>query len=183
MISYDYYLDTCQFVVRMPSVIHDDFLARIVSRISAQLGNISNGVGVAADFAERIRWGASPTLKFSVDDLYSNDSVTSEKFENHVPDAVFMHQGSQWPAMIIEVAYTQNSTELKRLAELYGLASDGNVRVILGLKIVYKQSKRATWSLWQPKYVYDERGQVYLEVVETQSEVRACPLNISRSSC
>jgi hypothetical protein len=56
---------------------------------------------------------------------------------------------------------------LKDLAEDYILGSDGNIRVVIGLDIEYKQSKKATISVWRPQYVEHRDGREDLVSMQT----------------
>jgi hypothetical protein len=59
------------------------------------------------------------------------------------------------------VSFSQKEKELKDLAEDYILGSDGNIRVVIGLDIEYKQSKKATISVWRPQYVEHRDGRTW----------------------
>jgi hypothetical protein len=57
--------------------------------------------------------------------------------------------------------------QLKDLAEDYILGSDRNIRVVIGLDIKYKKSKKATISVWRLQYVECRDGQEDLVSMQT----------------
>jgi len=71
---------------------------------------------------------------------------------------------------VIEVSYSQKRACLNHLAENYILESNGNIRVVVGLDVDYRSSKKATLSMWCPKIISNEQdGQPEL-VAETLIE-------------
>jgi hypothetical protein len=56
---------------------------------------------------------------------------------------------------------------LKDLAEDYILGSDGNIRAVVSLDIEYKQSRKATLSVWQPQFIKNEDRQMDLVCTQT----------------
>jgi hypothetical protein len=92
------------------------------------------------------------------------------KYDSHKPDATFSHTSAQWPGVIIEVSFSQKETDLKNLAKDYILGSDENIQVVIGLNIEYKNSKKASLSIWRPQYMKDEDKQEYLVSAQTVCE-------------
>jgi hypothetical protein len=77
---------------------------------------------------------------------------------------------------VIEVLFTQKKKDLACLADSYILRSDGNIRVVVGFDIEYKTlskdlSKRATISLWRPKYNVTERAEMELIAKQTVTDL------------
>ena len=60
--------------------------------------------------------------------------------------------------VILEISYTQKRRDLARVAQDYILGSGGNIRVVVGIDIDYKD-KSATLSIWQPRLQANEAGE------------------------
>jgi hypothetical protein len=153
----------------MPTTTHEAFLSSVEREIQGQLKEIATGIDEAAEFARDVTYRGSPRLKFPVDEVREeggdNDRDGDEeekiswKYDSHEPDIMFQHLDAQWPGVVIEVSFSQKKKDLKNLAEDYILGSDGNIRVVVGLDIEYKQSKKTTLSVWRPQYVECKDGQ------------------------
>ena len=94
----------------------------------------------------------------------------------HDPDRQFKHNTAKYPGLIIEIAYSQTKTDgeknLAKLADHYVIESSGNIKMIIGIAAEYGETKRATISIWGPKYGADQEGE-YLATQETViSQVR-----------
>jgi deoxyinosine 3'endonuclease (endonuclease V) len=57
------------------------------------------------------------------------------------------------------MSYAQKRKNLDRLTDNYILGSDGNIRVVVGLDIEYKTSKKATLSVWRPNIIINKAGE------------------------
>ncbi|EOA82634.1 hypothetical protein ACJQWK_04790 [Exserohilum turcicum] len=160
-IRYDYDAEKHQLVIRMPTAVHELFIARIEDSVLSQLKIIREGSDDAAAFAQKVNAARSTEIRFpATDDSSGNRS-------KHEPDASFWHDKAQYPGVIIEVAYSQKKTRLHRLAEKYLLDSDASVQVVVGFDIRYgvKESLEATLSVWRPQFHQTNDG-VELRVVE-----------------
>jgi len=142
----------------MPSVLHEKLAADIIDEIRQQLRSIASEGGPAAEFAKNIRPNGSGTITFDDSD-----------FGRHDPDASFQHVDAQYPGVIIEVSYSQKRKDLARLAEDYILGSDGNIRVVIGIDVDYKD-KSATLSKWQPRFQVNDAGEEELVAHQTLSD-------------
>ncbi len=67
---------------------------------------------------------------------------------------------------LIEVSYSQKRKSLVDLAENYLLASDGGIRVMVGVDLEYKKSKEAGISIWRLKTSPGDDGQSKGEVIQ-----------------
>ena len=56
-----------------------------------------------------------------------------------MPNVRFHHEDAAWPSVVIEVSYSQKRKSLIDLAENYLLASDGGIRVMVGIDLEYKK--------------------------------------------
>ncbi|ORX95175.1 hypothetical protein BCR34DRAFT_579473 [Clohesyomyces aquaticus] len=165
-IRYDYDARRYRLVVRMPSGIHETFLARVEDAIYSQLKLIREGSNSAAIFAHKVHPARSTEIRFPVDDAPPN---TESK---HEPDSSFWHDDAQFPGVIIEVAYSQKRKDLGRLAEEYLLDSDASVQVVVGLDIEYgKGSRKATLSTWRTNLFHTADGDELRVVEEVVDEI------------
>jgi hypothetical protein len=160
-IRYDYDAERDWFVVRMPTAVHELFIARVEDSVVSQLKSIRKGSDNAAAFAQKVDSARSTEIRFPV----AGDS--SGKRSKHEPDASFWHNDAQYPGVIVEVAYSQKKRRLRRLAEDYLLDSDASVQVVVGLDIEYgrKESREATLSVWRSQLHHTDGG-VELRVVD-----------------
>ncbi|KAH1396915.1 hypothetical protein KXX51_008078, partial [Aspergillus fumigatus] len=78
------------------------------------------------------------------------------------PDASFGHPKAQYPGVVIEICYSQKRRDVALLADDYILNTDGSIKVVVCVDIDYKQSQRATLSVWRPEYVTVE-GKEYFQ--------------------
>ncbi|KAF2022604.1 hypothetical protein EK21DRAFT_105697 [Setomelanomma holmii] len=149
-IRYDYDAHRCRLSIRMPTPIHERFIDQVEDDIRRQLRKIQNGSGKTAEFAQKVYSARSTEIHYD---------ARSSKSKNE-PDASFKHEDAEFPGVIVEVAYSQNKADLRRLAEDYILDSDTNVRVVVGLYIEYghKKSRKATLSVWRPELVTTDDG-------------------------
>ncbi|PSN58641.1 hypothetical protein BS50DRAFT_580584 [Corynespora cassiicola Philippines] len=164
-IRYDYNGNTHCLVVRMPTAIHELFIARIENAIFSQLELIGEGSGDVAAFARKVQPARSTEIFFPTDDTISN------KQSKYEPDTSFWHDDAQYPGVIIEIAYSQKKKALDRLAEDYLLDSDASVKAVIGLDIEYgrRDSRKATLSVWRSRLIHTDNGdelQVAKEVDE-----------------
>ncbi|KAF2105498.1 hypothetical protein BDV96DRAFT_509271 [Lophiotrema nucula] len=160
-IRYDYNAIHRRLVVRMPTAVHQLFIARVEDAIFSQLKLIREGSDDAAAFAQKVHPIRSTDLYFPV------DGAPLGTESKHVPDAAFCHTDALYPGVIIEIAYSQTKKKLARLAEDYLLDSDTSVQVVVGLDIEYgkKGSRNATLSVWRT-YVDGNELRVVQEVAD-----------------
>ncbi|KAF2804388.1 uncharacterized protein BDZ99DRAFT_397834 [Mytilinidion resinicola] len=162
-IRYDYDGDKCTLVVCMPTEIHERFIDAVEDDIRSQLKAIRSGSDRKARFAQKVQPARSTEIRFA-----ASASSSKSKYE---PDASFGHDDAQYPGVILEVAYSQKKTRLRRLAENYLLDSDASVRVVVGLDIEYgKDSRKATLSIWRPQLFRTASGYELRAVEEAVDE-------------
>ncbi|KAF2473708.1 uncharacterized protein BDR25DRAFT_311908 [Lindgomyces ingoldianus] len=166
-IRYDYSTESDCLVVRIPTAVHELFVARIEDAIFSQLKSIRDGLGAAARFAEKVYPARSTEVHFPV------HNTASGRISKHEPDASFSHEDAQYPGVVIEVAYSQKKKRLGRLAEDYLLDSDASVRVVVGLDIEYgsRESREATLSVWRSRIFNTDDGVELRVVNEVADEV------------
>ncbi|PBP19279.1 hypothetical protein BUE80_DR009502 [Diplocarpon rosae] len=165
--GYDYFPSASQLVIRRPTLLHQAVTKRIVKEIEVQLKSIQDRFikDSSAEFANEISSERSSTIK-----------STDEEYSRHDPDEQFRHQKAQFPGVVIEVSYSQKRKDLGRLADDYILGSDGEVRVVAGVHIGCRNSKKATLSVWRPKIVTNQAGEkevVAQLVVANQVSIRS----------
>lgn len=129
----------------MPKRVHEELICSMQTQITNQLEVIRDGGGPAATLAQNI-------TSLGSTDLYLQDGGKRS------PDMQFEYIGAQYPGLIIEVACTQSMKNLDRLADLYIVESSGNTKTVIGLSVDYGEGKKATVSVWRPKYGVDKEG-------------------------
>jgi hypothetical protein len=72
------------------------------------------------------------------------------------PDGQFQHKDAAFPGVVIEVSYTQDGKNLRKLARDYIWGSNGDIKVVIGIDINY--GRESTVLLWRPKYVRETTG-------------------------
>jgi hypothetical protein len=65
--------------------------------------------------------------------------------------------------------------DLSRLADEYILGSDADIRVVIGIDVEYKGSKKASVSIWLPHIRVDAVGEKELSVVQTVTDKVGSP--------
>ncbi|KAE8147062.1 hypothetical protein BDV25DRAFT_161188, partial [Aspergillus avenaceus] len=147
-IRYDY--DPCRhcLAIRRPSPLHDILCAKIVDEISRQLSQFQQIDGPVADFTKEVEHFATSRI------LIPEDTEDGRQiYSRREPDASFGHRQAHYPGVIVEVCYSQKRRRVAHLADEYILNTDGSVNAVLAFDIDYRDSKRATVTVWRPDYV------------------------------
>ena len=87
------------------------------------------------------------------------------------PDIAFRHDQARFPGLILEVSNSQKTKDLPGLAEDYFFGSCGNIRMMVGLDIDYRKSKRARVLTWQLKNIIKD-GEIVCEMQRINNSVR-----------
>lgn len=78
------------------------------------------------------------------------------------PDEQFQYRSAAYPGVVIEVSYSQDGKNLRRLAQDYILYSNGDIKLVIGIDI--NDAKDCTVSLWRPRYTQKSNDLDDLEV-------------------
>jgi hypothetical protein len=147
----------------MISPIHEKLLASTEQDILSQLSTIGAGNGSAAPLAQRIHSLRSSTI-------YLQDGAT------HDPDTQFVYEAAKFPGVVIEIAYSQSrkdgGKDLARLADHYIVESSGSINMVIGIAVDYRATKKATISIWCPRYGSDQEGEYLASEQTLVSQVR-----------
>lgn len=152
---YDYDPIGSKLIIRMSTTLHDTFASKLVTEIKKRLESLAKNQIQTRDFIKKIS-SVSGAIHFEEE---------GKKFK-HVPDIRFHHEDAAWPGVVIEVSYSQKRKGLVDLAENYILASDGGIRVVVGIDLEYKKSKEASISIWRLKISPGDDGQPKGEVIQ-----------------
>ncbi|GFF61396.1 hypothetical protein IFM51744_10672 [Aspergillus udagawae] len=153
-VRWDYDPESEQLQIRMPSPVHDFFVASVAGEISKQLQTIIDEGGPASESAALITSGGSSRILLRADNSDDGHSVDSTICLQRQPDAQFQHCLAAYPGVVVEVSYSQNGN-LRKLASEYIMNSNGNIKVVIGINVKY-DGKESTVSLWRPAYVQEE---------------------------
>ncbi|KAF2191738.1 hypothetical protein K469DRAFT_654861 [Zopfia rhizophila CBS 207.26] len=173
----DYTRNRKEFILRMPSTLHDTLAEEIGRNIYKQLEQIierkvSGVSSAAAAAAKGIKGKGTSEIKFLVPKGRSPDKKG--------PDKAFQHRECKFPGVVIEVAWSQRKMELPSLAKQYIQKSKGSIRAVVGLNLndIYKtgiwkgtaptsNEAPATFSIWRAEV---DRSNGRQEVRVTKSE-------------
>ncbi|CZR64903.1 uncharacterized protein PAC_14803 [Phialocephala subalpina] len=156
-VRYDYDPIQSKFILRMPTILHDTFISRLVTEIEKTLERLADIEIEARPFIEGIK-PVSGVLNFPIGDDDQQQNI------RHEPDIRFQHKDAAWPGVVIEVAHSQTRKSLVGLADNYILGSYGGIGVVVGLDLDYKKSKEASISVWRLKNSANDDGEVEGEV-------------------
>jgi hypothetical protein len=145
----------------MPTALHDTFITEVVDGIKEQLRSLISHEPQSRPYIEKIRQIAGRVK------LPNTTNYGHKVLIQHEPDAMFKHKDAGWPGVVIEVSYSQKRKDLPDLADDYILESNGGIRLVIGLDLEYRGSRKATVSTWQLRQTIDEQG---------KEESRACPV-------
>lgn len=159
---HDYDAKHGKLFVRMPSTIHEYFSSRIVDILKDQLRDIREREGEDGKFASKITSVGSARIFLKESD--EDDSKTLRR----QPDAQFQHPDSTYPAVVVEVSYSQDGKNVRKLAEDYILFSGGNIKAVIGIDI-NPLGKESTVSLWRPKFTWLEDEEI--DCLEAEQEI------------
>lgn len=115
---------------------------------NVNLRSISKRDGQSAQFAKEVESDGSAAIDFE-----------GSQFGSHDPDGQFRRSEANYPGVVLEVAYPQKAKDLPYLADEYILGSDGDIRAVIGIKLEYKESSKATLSVWEPRIVPNGVGE------------------------
>ena len=75
------------------------------------------------------------------------------------------------------MSYSQKKKDLPSLANEYILGSDTDIRVVIGIDVEYKGSKKTSVSIWRPHIKVNDAGEKELSVVQTVSDQVCSPID------
>lgn len=143
-LRYDYDSAEGEFVLRMPSPLHDIFAIRLQEVIVRELGHLTTQEEIRP-VIERIKMATTSDIRFS-------DSSTEGKKS---PDGSFRFTGTKYPPLVIEVANSQKRRDLPRLAESYIERTKGRTKTVITIDLEYRSpSERTAHSLPPRSAVY-----------------------------
>ncbi|KAI9768153.1 MAG: hypothetical protein M1839_004180 [Geoglossum umbratile] len=161
-IRFDYDPDANEIVFRMNTGTHEIFTARVVEEI------ISRRQQAQADISRPDIAAIARDINFDAHTSIELRGVNSDESYGHrSPDAAFRHNDARYPSIVIETSFSQKRKDLPRLADHYIPGSYGNIKMVIGLDIEYRNSKRATVSVWESDMGLDEDGTPYLRAKKT----------------
>ncbi|KAH8726976.1 hypothetical protein GQ44DRAFT_758501 [Phaeosphaeriaceae sp. PMI808] len=154
-VRHDYDPIRSKLVIRMETTLHGTYASELVTEIKKRLRNLKKNQEETQPF---------------IDNLVSLTGAIYFEEEGkkirHVPDIRFHHEAAKWPGVVIEISYSQKRKSLPWLADNYILASDGGIRVVVGIDLEYRKSKEASISIWRLKTTLGHDGQLEGEVIQ-----------------
>ncbi|KAK3943624.1 hypothetical protein QBC46DRAFT_27069 [Diplogelasinospora grovesii] len=167
-VRFDYEPEPGLLIVRMPSPVHEFFTASVEDEMYNQLTRVG-------EFAAKIAKGRSSRI-------FLKEGISGESSEvlhtvRREPDGQFQHHWPAYPGVVLEVSYSQDRKDLRKLASDYILGSNGDIKAVIGLDVNYN-GKQSTVSLWRPNY-FEEDGE---EILEVRQEIVNKPFRASDGS-
>ncbi|KAK3349832.1 hypothetical protein B0T25DRAFT_570439 [Lasiosphaeria hispida] len=165
-VRFDYDPANSLLTVRMPSPVHEFFKTLLANDIRDQLKQIAESGDKAGEFASRVKDGCSSRI-FLQENISDGGLGAAEHVVRREPDGQFQHPDAAYPGVVLEVSYSQDGKNLKKLARDYILRSNGDIKAVIGVDINY--GKESTLSLWRPNYVKEKDEE--LEILEVRAEI------------
>lgn len=141
----------------MPILIHEFIGESIAYDICRQIDIIRSVNNSAAVLAWKVH-------------CLGSTSMFLEDRARHDPDKAFGYEGARYPGVVVEIAYSQRKKNLSKLADHYIVESSGQIQIVIGIELDYKESKSAIVSIWRPTYGADNEGR-FLASEKILSEV------------
>ncbi|KAF5531113.1 hypothetical protein FNAPI_13385 [Fusarium napiforme] len=114
--------------IRMPSFVHDSFAGSFNAAVLAKLWSLKAGDTDTAKFIANIRSILSTDITLDDQRQPANSDDDADKTKKKSPDLQYRHLGSTDSGVVIEVAYSQQAKELKKLAKAYIGGSKGGIK-------------------------------------------------------
>jgi hypothetical protein len=142
-LSCDYFSQSKTLVHRMPSPTPERTVGVFVSRVFQEIALLCPRTTEGKLFMRKIiSWGSTNVEHATLPD-------------KHEPDGSISYDCAQAQGLILEVAYSQKSEQLDELAGFYLLDAHRKARVVIGIDIDYKSTKRVTLMTWRLNDVGD----------------------------
>jgi hypothetical protein len=155
-LRYDYDSAESEFVLRMPSPLHDIFAIRLQEMIVREFA-ASMKCEELRPVIERIKMAATSDVRL-------DNTLTKGKKS---PDGSFRFAGTKYPPLVIEIANSQKSDDLSRLAESYIERTKGRTKTVITIDLEYRAPDKragrflpprtAVYSVYRNRVVRDEQ--------------------------
>jgi hypothetical protein len=167
----------------MPTPTHELLIENVADDMKAQFRDIASSQGPDAEKAKQIICQRETDIVLRdepgrPDDNSDWDLKINAKYPQRTPDTAFGPATAFYPAVVLEISYSQKRKDLRYIADDYIIGSGGSIGVVIGLDIEYRKktskptsSKMATVSMWRRRMWIDEDGIRHLEAEEVVSEV------------
>ncbi|OAG38267.1 hypothetical protein AYO21_07493 [Fonsecaea monophora] len=133
----NYFSQTQTFVHQMPGLIHDVARGGFAKLFFRDLDSICRDTMDGEAFMDQVTSRGS------------SDVVSIRGPGLHQPDDCFCCLDDYFYGVVLEVAYSQKSEELEKLAQFYLFESSLNIRKVIGISFDYFRSKRITLHVWK----------------------------------
>ncbi|KAF5967851.1 hypothetical protein FCOIX_11691 [Fusarium coicis] len=125
---FDYSPFNGSITIRMPSYVHDSFAGSFNTAVLAKLWSLEAVDTDTAKFVANIRSMLSTDITLDNRKQPASPGDDVNKKEHKSPDLQYRHLGSYDSGVVIEVAYSQQAKELKKLAKAYIGGSKGGIK-------------------------------------------------------
>lgn len=141
----------------MPSVCHDGVSSRIVTAIDKWLTAVEEDRVTDGDtsYSDTTRNAAKNT-----ESAGSGQIQFEYRNSTYHPDASYRYPGLTFPGLVIEMAWSQPFSDLRRKAERYIKFSNGGIRTVVGINLndIYKHEDgerghgKGMFSVWHGEF-------------------------------
>ena len=114
----------------MPLSIHELFTRKVLNTILQEIQTFADELPPTSALSRFLR----DIDAFGSTDVYGGDDSRHRRS----PDHSIRCQGTRFPAIVIETAYSQSEKKLRRLAHDWIKLSHGNVKMVIGLEMNYQ---------------------------------------------
>ena len=174
--------------IRMPSPTHDFFAIEFRDEVCKELNQIATS---RTDYVKEVTRELKSAISSRVflrevdekeqldEDNEANDgneynNKKEDDYKNYAikrePDIQFQYPKTAYPGVVVEVSYSQNGKDLKRLAQDYILYSNADVKLFIGFDLSYDGGS-STVSTWRPKFIKDRDDEDLVTVQYVQDRV------------
>ena len=138
----------------MTAPVHAGFCSGLADEIMVKLRVIAESSRDAVperarDFASSIADMSTSRIRYDKDRNGVDVKAAAQIKAQRQPDGQFQSPNTKYPALIFEVAFSQNPGNFAKIAEGYMERSGVNTKTFIGINIDYKSRYPSTLSLWK----------------------------------
>lgn len=157
---FDYDPTESIYTIRMPTTLHEHFIAGVVDEIIVQIRKKADECPEFEDALSEIDRGGTPSIPLKPRPTSSQESESSEVKITRSPDATLYCSDRGYPTTVLEVSYSQKRKDLSAIADSFIVESLGRIQCVIGLDVEYQApsgladksrpaSRLAVYSLWE----------------------------------
>lgn len=168
---YDYIPRPCkgekQFMVHMPSYMHDGVAGALNKLVISWLNEIQKGEHCTANGNLN-----TTTMVAKEMDSFLAARVKVDSETHQEPDLSFSYKAGRPAGLVIEVARSQYKLKLAERADRYIKGTEGKIHTVVGINLndIYNGGRGAWFSIWNAKF--DDKGEWWTREITVDQQVR-----------